>query len=767
MRTRESPPPPPGHVHVAGNTPVHVHVRSSKPPQLVTLVRSTGNTGRQFYCTCKNRTKDYQKKGDGARHKVRSPWIPPGGPSSRKDLGLHSCQRSRAQLQSGHRCGGEEQEENTTPVPRTLSVLLREEEDVRHLKRQDSRSSHGETDELLRALVEAEIDGVTVANQLTALKETVDSLVKDKRLSKLNAASVGRQQELLLEKLQMFDYTNQSLRELLREWTQNQRDSLAWSEQKDALKKRMADSEAENIRLLAQLSNTEKEASRLALHLDLEKDNLKTTEEQWRILESTRNNMESQMNTAEAGTARMSAQIQGPHWEPFSWSTPAPLPCAGQRMQENQEPKQEVLQTQRQRREEDHEETQWRRDQKAPVTQQAPREMEGRLQEKETQLVQALATSSDWCLRHSKEAAAKKQLEEEVSVLKLHVNELDYRLHSAEDRTRQEREKSQEQLHHLMDENASTKLENQRLQAEFTTFEEKLRGFQTEAHQLKTSIKKYEDLVEKYKKKVQQARLESEEYCLKLEMMQKEMQEVKVSLEREKEQVRRELLGRLRELEALPDRLSRTEQQLRDAQQEVDAHERRTMENSSALSEVRHQVKQQHAQLEMFQQENLRLQEKNDILKETIHRIERSLEDTREEHKEMSEALTSKEAGVQRVQQQLEEKMQECSSLTRQLQQALDAAERQVDNNMQKVLAKERVSQSKTLDLVDQLSHAKTELSQHQRSKEQMERQFQSQLQSMKDRLEQSDSTNCSLQNYVQFLKTSYRNVFGDGLLTD
>lgn len=46
-----------------------------------------------------------------------------------------------------------------------------------------------------------------------------------------------------------------------------------------------------------------------------------------------------------------------------------------------------------------------------------------------------------------------------------------------------------------------------------------------------------------------------------------------------------------------------------------------------------------------------------------------------------------------------------------------------------------------------------------------MERRYQSQLQNMKDRLEQSDSTNRSLQNYVQFLKTSYGNVFGDSLL--
>ncbi|KAF0022622.1 hypothetical protein F2P81_025248 [Scophthalmus maximus] len=131
----------------------------------------------------------------------------------------------------------------------------------------------------------------------------------------------------------------------------------------------------------------------------------------------------------------------------------------------------------------------------------------------------------------------------------------------------------------------------------------------------------------------------------------------------------------------------------------------------------------------------------------------------------MSQALASEEAGVRSVQQQLEEKTLECSVLSRQLQQTVDDAQRQVDDNMQKVLAKERVSQSKALDLQSQLSRATTELSQLQRSKAEMERRFQGQLQNMKDRLEQSDSTNRTLQNYVHFLKTSYGNVFGESLL--
>ncbi|XP_023250725.1 outer dense fiber protein 2-like isoform X4 [Seriola lalandi dorsalis] len=712
MKTRDSSPPqppplstPPVHVHVPETTPVHVHMRRSpsKTPQ--------------------NRTKDVQVKGEGGRPKARSPWIPPGRLSCRRDVGSYNCQRSRVQHQSGHQRDGEEQEEEAAAVSNSLSILLQEQEGVRRSKKSDSRGQHRETDVLLRALVEAEIDGVAVANQLTSLKETIDGMAKDKRLSKLHAASLGRQQELLFEKIEMFDNTNQSLRELLREWSQHERDSLVRSEQKDALRKRLTDSEAENIRLVAKLTHREKEASKLAEHLDFERDTVKTTEELSRILESTRDHLESQLSRAEAEKTQLAAQIQ--------------------RMQQSQEQQQEKLQTlqeelQTQRRQRGEEEgEQGRRDQEALtlLTQQAERAEESsreraeKLKEKEIQLAQALSTSSDWCLRHSKEAAAKSQLEEEFSALRFQATELNSQLRSAEEKSRAEREELRDQLQHLSAENASTKLDNQRL-------------------------------------KVQQARLESEEHCLKLEMTQREMREVETSLEREKEQVRRELLGRLRELETLPDRLRRTEQQLRDAQQEADAHERRNAEHNSALSEVRHKVEQQGAQLETFQQRNLLLQEENSVLKEKIHNLERRLEDVKVENREMSQVLSSKEAGIRSVQQQLEEKTCECSVLSRQLQQTLDDAQRQVDDSMQKVLAKERTSQSKALDLQSQLSRAKTELSQLQRSKEEMERRFKSQLQNLKDRLEQSDSTNRSLQNYVHFLKTSYGNVFGDALLT-
>ncbi|XP_074525996.1 outer dense fiber protein 2-like [Halichoeres trimaculatus] len=738
MKTRDS--PPRVHVHVPETTPVHVHMKRSPcratPPK----------------------TKGGQLKGEEGKTKTRAPWIPPGRLSSRRDR-VQNPSENGPRRQRGAEEEDEEDEE-LAAVSKNLSALLKEQESIRSLKNSDVRGQPRESAVLLRALVEAEIDGVAVTNQLTALKETTDDLTKDKRLSKCHAASLRRQQQLLLERIAVFDSSNHGLRELLREWTEYERESLIWLEQKDAIKTRLAESEAESIRLLTKLTNKEKETSKLAERLDFEKDKVQTTEELSRVLQSTRDRLQSELNRAEAENTHLTAQIQ--------------------RMQQSLEEQQgelqalqEELQTLRQQREEERKE-QGQRDQETLtlLTEQAEhaegtaRQLTAKLQEKESQLAQALSTSSDWCLRHSKEAAVKGRLEEEISALRFQVTELNSRIHSAEEESRTERETLQDRIQQLSSGNTETRLENQKLKGQLTTSEQKLRDLQSEARQLKSSLRKQENLVDRCKKKVQQARLESEECRLKLEVTQKEAREVKTSLEREKEQLRRELLTRLRDLETLPDSLRRTEQQLRDAQQEAATHERRNTEHNAALAEVRHKVEQQGAQLETFQQRNLLLQEENNVLKEKIHNLERQLENLTEENKDMSQSLSSKDATIRSVQQQLEEKTLECGVVSRQLRQTLDDAQKQVDENMQRVLAKERTSQSKALELQSQLSRAKSEQSQLQRSKEEMESRFKTQLQNMKERLEQSDSTNRTLQNYVQFLKTSYGNVFGDSFLS-
>ncbi|RVE68713.1 hypothetical protein OJAV_G00094440 [Oryzias javanicus] len=694
-------------------SPVHVHMGRNP---------SSGAQSQEGYSEVKH-SRD--------KPKVPTPWIPPGRSSCRRNVFTYKTQTD------------DKQQHLSDSVVRHLDEP---EGDAAGLSKTLLDPEHRDTNKLLRTLVESEIDGVAVANQLSALKETIDSIDKEKRLSKFHTMTLRRHQKLLHEKMATFDRTNRSLRDLLRGWSTSERETLMWSVEKDGLKKRVADTKAENIRLVAKLTNTEKEASKLAEHLDLEKCHARTTEELSRVLESTRSHLEIQLSDAQRDKAQLMAQIQ--------------------RIQQNFEQKQEELQflqeelrTVRQKKDEkgDKEELQ-QLSKRAEEAEESAGLLTEKLREKELRLSLALSASQDWCFRHSKEAAAKVQLEEDISDLKLQVEELSSQLRSAEGRSWAKREELEDQLHLLSAGNASTQLENHRLKSKLTASEQKLRELHSEARHLKSSIKKYEALVEKYRKKVQQSRLESDHFCLKLEAAQRDAQGMKGSLERAKEQVRLEL----QELEILPEKLRRTEQQLQDAKQEAEGLERRNQENSSVLSEFRYKVEEQGAQIHTLQQKNLLLLEENHLFKDQILHLDRKLNDLNEENKELMQTLASKENSIHSLQLQLEEKTRECRDFSKELQQTLTDSQRQVDDTMQRLLAAERASQSKALEMHSQLSRARTELSHMQLSREEMERRFQSQLQNMKERLEHSDSTNRTLQNYVQFLKASYGNVFGD-----
>ena len=56
-------------------------------------------------------------------------------------------------------------------------------------------------------------------------------------------------------------------------------------------------------------------------------------------------------------------------------------------------------------------------------------------------------------------------------------------------------------------------------------------------------------------------------------------------------------------------------------------------------------------------------------------------------------------------------------------------------------------------------------LSSFKRQKEENERRYESQMNDLRDRLEHSEATNRSMQSYVNFLKSSYQNTFGDDLV--
>ncbi|XP_055791713.1 outer dense fiber protein 2-like isoform X2 [Salvelinus fontinalis] len=813
MRTRSI--SPPLHVHVNETTPVHVHVKKSRSPSRTPQGKTKGDGGNLR---------------PTAKVKTRVPWIPPGkasvrdasykweGPTHRLEITplpepetshsplrladlssseeevLHGrinqyerkidslmtevelrrkeqlLERQSEKLSASQRVI-EEQEEELAEVSKELEVTERENSRLRHsmekmLEETDCtsrversmESMQLEKDTLLRKLMEAEIDGMAAARQVSALRETVTKMRSSStsRMSGSESSFLARQKELLLQKLETFESTNLTLRHLLREQHGREMESMRISEQKDVLLKRLTNTDAENSHLVLKLQEKEREVNQLTTLMDTEKENAKTTGELSKVLESTRAHLQSQLRSKEADNNRLAVQIKN-------------LERAANQQQGEMDHLLEQLRGLKLQAESNKEALKRAtRAQKhrAERSEDTAGQLRAQLLDMENQMAEALSAAENWRSRHAQEMKDKTQLDMEVSVLNSRVSDLTEKLRGTEDKARAEREGLLDRLHSLTTEGTHAKLENQSLKVMLSAVEEKLTLSQSEVQQVKASVKQYESLVDSYKTQVVKTRAEADEYCARLGQAEREAREVRDQLESEVEVVRRELLGRLTELEPLPEALRRSEVLLEEAQDREHAQERRSTELSTVLADLRMKVEQQGSQVELLRQKRSVLLEENKQLQHRVESLERKLEEATCQNRDLVGVIAKREETIHGNQLRLEEKSRECTHLTCQLEEALDDARRQVSQTRERAITKERSTQSKVVDLETQLSRTTTELTTLRRSKEEAERRYQSRLQDVKDRLEQSDSTNRSLQNYVQFLKASYANVFGDSALT-
>nr|XP_020474395.1 outer dense fiber protein 2-like isoform X2 [Monopterus albus] len=815
MKTRSG--SPPVHVHVNDATPIHVHVKSHRTSPARTPQGKTKVDRKNLHPTAKVKTRvpwippgktsvrEASYKWEGPMHCLEiTPPLPEPEPehshsalrladlTSEEEDELHGrishyekkvdslltevsslknevelrkkeqlLERQSEQLSVSQRVITE-QEEELAEVTKELEETERENSRLRQsmekmlgesdYNRQDS-AQQGK-DALLRKLMEAEMDGIAAAKQVSALRDSVSKLcsASGSKLSGSESALLAHQKELLLQKLQSFEATNRTLRNLLREQHGSQMEAVRMSEQKDALLKRLADTEAENAHLVVKLQEKYREVNQLSKLLDSEKNNTKSTADLSKNLESTRAHLQGQLRNREADNNRLTVQIKN-------------LERTASQQKAEMDHLKEQLTRLKQQASTDREALKRAtraQKQRATHSEDAASQMSIQLLDMEKQLEDALSAAETWQSRHAQEVKDKSKLEIELSLLNSRIAELMEQLQRTDNKGRVERETLLGRLHGLTTESTAAKLENQSLKASVSAVEEKLALSQSELQQVKASIKQYESLVDSYKIQVGKMRAEADEYGARLAQAEQEARAVQGELEQEIEGVRRELRGRLAELEPLPEALRRSELQLQEAQDRERCQERRTTELSTALTDLRMKVETQGSLVELYRQKNKVLLEENRELQQRVESLERKLEEAGSQNSDLQAVISKREDTIHSSQLCMEEKTRECSLLSRKLEEALDDARQQMSETREHAATKERSTQSKILDLETQLSRMTSEINQLQHSKEEVERRYQSRLQDMKDRLEQSDSTNRSLQNYVQFLKASYTNVFGD-----
>ncbi|KFQ17300.1 Outer dense fiber protein 2, partial [Merops nubicus] len=811
MKNRSS--SPPLHVHVDENTPVHVHIKK-------------GQKTTPAKCQQKHKQKvkgDTTTVGRAVQVKAKAPWMPPGkacirrstskweGPNSHLEMtppdtekmlsvlrlsdlstdeedavcckmneyekkidSLMSTvgtlkneaklQKKEEQQQMRKRLL-EEQKEELNEVTQELveteheNTLLRrnierikEEKDLTVLQK---KYLQREKEFLMAKLSEAERDGAAAARQIHALKNTIGRLNIEKNMSSSDINMLTRQKELLLQKLSTFEESNRTLRGLLREHHSREKDAQKILEQQGALLKRLADSDAEKVQLQVMLQEKEKEVDNLTIQIQAEKDQARTACELSKSMEAVRGRLQAQLRNKEAENNRLTIRLRN---------------LERSEAQHKAEVEHVLEQLQELRRKAEHDKEALRKavraqKERAERSEECAQQLSGQLAEKDSYVAEALSTLESWRSRYNKVVKEKSDLELEIVTLNRRVADLLEQQATLEDKVREDRESLVDKLHQQTTETTSYKLENEKLKASVVPMEEKLNQAQLEVQELKSSVRNYEVLIEGYKSQVLKSQMEADDMAAKLEECDKEKRTLKDEKTEEIELARKQFQSQLAELEKLPEILKMRETQLAECQDQLQDYEKKVVEHSVMIADLRQRIELQGNKMEITRERYQSAQEEKKQLTFKVEELERKLETTSAQNIEFLQVIAKREESIHQCQLRLEEKTRECSSLARQLEMAIEDAKRQVEQTRERAASRERAAQSKLLDLETQLSRNKTELNKLRRSKDDVERRYESRLQDLKDRLEQSESTNRSMQNYVQFLKSSYDSVFGESTL--
>ncbi|CAO2598041.1 Outer dense fiber protein 2 [Lemmus lemmus] len=630
---------------------------------------------------------------------------------------------------------------------------IKEEKDFTTLQKKHLQQ---EKDFLMSKLLEAEMDGAAAAKQIMALKDTIGKLKTEKQMNSTDLSTLMRQKELLLQKLSTFAETNRNLRDLLREQQCKEVNINTLMRQKELLLQKLS-TFAETNRNLQDLLREQQCKEELASLLSLSpKAQAKTASELCKSMESMRGHLQAQLRCKEAEIGRLCLQIKS-------------LEQRGNQHKAEVEAMMEQIKEAKLKEDRDKETLKKAirgQKERAEKSEEYAEQLHMQLSEKDLYVSEALSTLESWRSRYNQVVKDKGDLELEIIVLNDRVADLLNQQQSLEEKMREDQDSLVERLHRQTAEISAFKLENERLKACFAPMEDNLNQAHMEVQQLKASVKNYEGMIDNYKSQVMKNRLEADEVAAQLERCDKENKILKDEMNKEIEAARRQFQSQLADLQQLPDILKITEAKLAECQDQLQGSERKNIDLTAIISDLRSRIEHQGDKLEMAREKHQASQKENKQLSLKVDELERKLEATSAQNVEFLQVIAKREEAIHQAQLRLEEKTRECGSLARQLESAIEDAKRQVEQTKEQALSKERAAQSKILDLETQLSRTKTELVQLRRTRDDADRRYQSRLQDLKDRLEQSESTNRSMQNYVQFLKSSYANVFGDGPYT-
>ncbi|XP_078501545.1 protein BCAP isoform X7 [Lissotriton helveticus] len=380
------------------------------------------------------------------------------------------------------------------------------------------------------------------------------------------------------------------------------------------------------------------------------------------------------------------------------------------------------------------------------------------IREKDIELHEFASSTNIWKSHHEMVVEERTELQVNIESLTQQINDLSTSLQEIRDHSAKSKEELLEKIQIAISENEQLNEESTRLKMQVSVgkMEANILSYESEYTDLQEKLKQEKNFVKQYETQFRKIQSETKKLQSRLEKVLQERKHISENKDSGTEKVLSQMDAHVKELEYIPGLLKAAERSLQECEESLLVSKRKYTGQSNTVTELSKKV-----DANSFYLENHSLDTENTRIQKKLTELNQKLENMITQNRELKENVAHQEESLRKSSFQLDEKSKECSTLVRLLETAVEDGRKQLSTEKEKTALRERTIEKRMLELEAELKKRTEEKKQIACTLSISEKHYELRLRGLKYSLEQTETKNENIQNYVQLLKTSYSTMFG------
>ncbi|XP_069497787.1 protein BCAP isoform X2 [Ambystoma mexicanum] len=504
--------------------------------------------------------------------------------------------------------------------------------------------------------------------------------------------------------------------------------------------------ESENAKLIQALQEKEMKMQEASLHIQKEKDNAVAASRRSKFVEETHSHLQRQIEKKDGENYNMTTKIMN-----------LKAKLSGQKL-EIKDLKRKIVAVKKK----SSNETEALKNsikvlrKRAHHLEAAKGMVTSQIREKDVHLSEVLSANNVWKSHYELAVEERTALEIKVEALNQQIADTLTCMQKSRDYSLKSKEELLRKWQDVNSENEYLNQENGRLKASIDKMEDDISSVESECTDLQEKLKQEKSFVEQYETQFHKIQTETEKLKCRFEKVLNENMQISENKDLGTEKILGQMDAHLKELEHIPGLLEAADQSLQECEESLLISKQKYAGQSDTLAQLSNQVN-----TNSFLLENQTLEMENSRIQKKLVDLNQKVEQMFAHNQQLKTNLAHQEESLRSSSLQLEEKSKECCGLIRLLENAVEDGRKQVSSEKEKNAAREQAINKRLADLETELRKRKEEKKQIACTLSISEKHYELRLKGLKHLLEQTESKNQNIQNYVQLLKSSYAAMFG------